>query len=134
MQQILIVGIGGFVGAIARYVLTGYVQRRVPIAFLPAGTFVVNAFGCFAIGVLMALVTERPLLSRPAQLLLVTGFLGSLTTFSTFGYESIELMRVDRPGAAFLNVAANLVIGFGAVWAGRELVRLILAMTAARGG
>ena len=127
MQQILIVGAGGFVGAIARFVLSGQVQRRVPVEYLACGTFVVNAVGCLVIGVLMALVTERPLLPRSLQLLLVTGFLGSLTTFSAFGYETLELLRESRERAALLNIGANVVVGLLAVWVGRELVRLALA-------
>lgn len=134
MQQILIVGAGGFVGAVARFVITGQVQRRVPVEYLAAGTFVVNALGCLAIGVLMALVTERPLLPRPLQLLLVTGFLGSLTTFSTFGYETLELIRESRFRTALLNVGANMVVGLLAVWLGRELVRLALAASMTRTG
>jgi len=120
MQEILAVGIGGFIGAVLRYCVTGLMQRACP-AFLPAGTLVVNVVGCFAIGVVMAFVSERVLVSEPWRLFLVTGILGGLTTFSAFGYESVELLREQELRLAFINVAANLALGFFAAWLGRLL-------------
>ena len=120
MQQILAVGIGGFVGAAARYAVTGLMQRAFP-AFLPLGTLVVNIVGCFAIGVAMACVAERVLVSEAWRLFLVTGILGGLTTFSAFGYESVELLREQELRLAVFNVAANVVLGLTAVWLGRLL-------------
>ena len=119
MQQLLAVGVGGFLGAIARHMLTGLMHRRFP-AFMPAGTLLVNVLGCLSIGVLMALVVERrfPMESETVRLLLITGFLGSLTTFSTFGYETINLLRDHEIRFAFLNLAGNVVICFLAVWLG----------------
>ena len=127
VQQILVVGLGGLVGAIARYVLTGLVQRRIFPGLFPAGTLVVNSLGCLLIGILMALATQKRWLSPDAQLLLVTGVLGSLTTFSTFGYETVELLRQSQWRLAVLNVAANIVIGFAAVWIGHSLTRLAVS-------
>lgn len=120
MQQLIAVGLGGFLGAVARYVLSGLMQRAAP-AFLPAGTLLVNVLGCFAIGIAMALVTERVLVSESVRLFLVTGILGGLTTFSAFGWETVELLREREPRLALLNVAANLVLGFAAVWLGRTV-------------
>ena len=127
MQQILIVGVGGFVGAVTRYAVNGAVQRRFPpgTLALPLATLVVNVAGCFAIGVLMALVAEKHLLSRNAQLLLATGFLGSLTTFSAFGYETVELLRGHEIRFAAWNVGTNLVLGLAAVWLGRAVVHAV---------
>ena len=120
MLQILAVGIGGFVGAIARYVVSGLMQRACP-AFLPAGTLAVNIVGCLAIGVLMALVRERVLVSEAWRLFLVTGILGGMTTFSAFGYESVELLREQEVPLALINVVANLVLGFAAVYFGHQI-------------
>ena len=120
MQQIFAVGLGGFLGAVARYIATGLMQRACP-AFLPAGTLLVNVVGCFAIGIVMAFVGQRALVSETWRLFLATGILGGLTTFSAFGYESVELLREQNLRLAFLNVAANLVLGFSAVWLGRLL-------------
>ncbi|WP_166826750.1 fluoride efflux transporter CrcB [Thalassoroseus pseudoceratinae] len=124
--QMLTVGLGGFFGAIARFTLTGLARRWVP-SFPPIGTLAVNVLGCFLIGALMAWVidiprtTDRQPLPELARMLLVTGMLGSLTTFSAFGYEAVELMRESRWQLAFAYVAGNLFIGLGAVVGGRLL-------------
>ncbi len=125
MQQILAVGLGGFCGALARYALNGLLHRMIP-KFLPAGTFVVNMIGCLLIGLLMAVVVDKPHFSRELRLFLVTGFLGSLTTFSTFGYESWELLYEGKSGLAFVNVLSNVVIGVLLVWCGFALARYSL--------
>ena len=128
MQQILAVGCGGFLGAVARYALTGLMHRRFP-AFLPAGTLLVNVLGCLVIGVLMALVRERVLLSghETLRFFLITGILGSLTTFSTFGFETVELIQESNLRLAAWNVAGNLVLGLAAVWFGLWLGRMFAA-------
>lgn len=128
MQQLLAVGLGGFVGATARYALTGLMHRKFP-AFLPAGTLLVNVLGCLAIGVLMVLVKERVLLSghETLRFFLITGILGSLTTFSTFGYETVELIHESNLRLAAWNVTGNLVLGLAAVWFGIWLGRLVAA-------
>ncbi|MCH8828593.1 MAG: fluoride efflux transporter CrcB [Planctomycetes bacterium] len=116
--NVLAVGCGGFLGAVGRYLLSGYVQKRFP-GFPPAGTLIVNVIGCLLIGVLMAIVVQRRHDFSPAlQLFLITGILGSLTTFSTFGYETVELLREQNYRSALWNIAANLVIGLIAVWLG----------------
>lgn len=120
MQQLLMVGLGGFLGAVARYTLTGMVNGFVIHRFgrsYPAGTFAVNILGCFIIGCLMALVLQRQL-PETLRLLLITGFLGSLTTFSTFGYETAELLRETELRLACWNIAANLLVGLAAVYSG----------------
>lgn len=124
--NILAVGCGGFLGAVARYALTGIMQKRFP-HFTPAGTLAVNVAGCLLIGVLMAIVVKRPDFSPNLRLFLITGILGSLTTFSTFGYETVELMREEEYRAAFWNVAANLLLGLPAVFAGFQLTERLLA-------
>ncbi len=126
---ILVVGTGGFIGAVSRYTITGLVHRALTVRemtrFLPAGTLVVNVIGCFLIGILMAFVTTRQLVNDRAKLFLITGILGSLTTFSTFGYETFELFTKEKLfGLAFLNIAGNLLLGFFAVWMGYQLIKL----------
>jgi fluoride exporter len=116
-QNLLTVGCGGFVGAIVRYGLTGLLQKKFP-QFTPAGTLAVNVLGCLIIGGLMAAVTLRPNFPPSLRLFLVTGLLGSLTTFSTFGYETVELLREEDYRKAAWNVAANLLLGLPAVWLG----------------
>jgi len=122
--KLLIVGAGGFLGAISRYVLSGMVHRWVPGAF-PIGTLCVNLMGCFLIGALMTLVTDRKLFTPEARLLFGVGILGSLTTFSTFGYETVELLRGGESRLALLSVAANVVLGVTGVILGRFAMRAL---------
>ncbi|MCA9069493.1 MAG: fluoride efflux transporter CrcB [Planctomycetaceae bacterium] len=130
MGYVLAVGLGGFVGAVSRYVLTGLVQKLFP-QFPASGTLFVNVLGCLLIGFLMVIVVDQPTepervwMSHSLRLFLITGILGSLTTFSTFGYETVELLREDRIRLAVLNVLANLSLGFPAVWLGHTLARAV---------
>jgi CrcB protein len=118
------IGLAGFAGAVSRYGIEGWISQRSRGAF-PWGTFVVNASGCFLLGFVFALLTER--FQAPAALrsALTIGFLGAYTTFSTFAFET---MRLAEDGAVLLavgNVASSLGAGLLAVyagtWAGRAL-------------
>jgi len=107
------VGMGGALGAMARYALSGLVLQRFPL-----GTFVANILGCLLIGLLMALSVKTGWPDPTARSFLVTGFLGGLTTFSTYAYQTWELHHAgDLSGAAF-NLLSNLTIGLLAVWLG----------------
>lgn len=122
LSKLLIIGLGGFLGAIARYLASGWAQRLTPGAY-PVGTLLVNALGCLLIGAAMGALEDRGGLPPMIRLGAVTGFLGAFTTFSTFGYETIELVRDGQWPAAGLNVLANCAVGFGAVIVGRGLIR-----------
>jgi fluoride exporter len=127
MPQTLInlglVGAGGALGAMARYGLSGLAHAWV--ARFPLGTLIVNTTGCLAIGVLMYLVLDRPALSPQARLFLMIGVLGGMTTFSSFGYETLALAREGRLQMALVNITANVVLALGAVWLGLALARAI---------
>ncbi|MHB1033298.1 MAG: fluoride efflux transporter CrcB [Pirellulales bacterium] len=123
MFKLLLIAVGGSLGALARYGLSGFVQKRVEGAF-PAGTLAVNLAGCLAIGIILSLVEDRQFLSTNARVFLTVGFLGAFTTFSAFGYETIELLRDDNLGLAFWNVGTNVVLGLAAVKLGQILVRV----------
>ena len=127
MQQLLAVGCGGFLGAVARYTLTVLMQKKFP-GFTPGGTMLVNAMGCLLIGVLMALYIEEVWIFKHETLrrFLIIGILGSLTTFSTFGYETVELLRENEMRSAAWNVAGNLCLGFAAVWLGLVVTKAIV--------
>ena len=127
MQQILAVGCGGFLGAVARYSITGLMQKKFP-GFLPGGTMLVNVSGCLLIGILMAMVTEHVWLFKHETFrrFLITGILGSLTTFSTFGYETVELIQESDLRSAAWNVVGNLCLGFAAVWLGLVVTKAIV--------
>ena len=126
MIKILVIGIGGFVGAIARYGLSGLVQRASPGSF-PFGTLAVNVLGCLLIGALMTIVEDRQPFTPTVRLFLFIGLLGSFTTFSTLGYETFEYIKDDDFKLGMYNVLLNVVIGIGAVIAGRVGVKYILA-------
>jgi len=124
-MKVLLVGCGGFLGAVARYLLGGAVHRLVQAPVFPFGTLVVNVSGCLAIGFLGGLADERGALSPGARVFLLIGVLGGYTTFSSFGYETFQLVRDGEMVPALANVLLQVVVGLAAVWAGTSMVRLI---------
>ena len=123
MAQILFVGMGGFLGSIARYLLVGLVQTPTAGTF-PFGTLAVNVAGCTLIGGLSALIEARPFLTGDGRAFLVIGVLGGFTTFSAFGNETINLLRHAGPTLAGANVLANVALALGGVWVGRSVAQL----------
>jgi CrcB protein len=124
LWRVLTVGCGGFVGAAARYAIGGAVHRLVPTPF-PLGTFLVNATGCFAIGLLATILEERAAIAPGLRLFWLIGVLGGYTTFSTFGFETIALLREGSLPAAALNVLGQVAVGLVAVWIGMALGRAL---------
>lgn len=125
-RDLLIVGAGGFVGAVARY-LTGVVVLRRTEWAAPVGTAIVNVAGCLAIGAAMAWLETRAAPPTTWRLLVVVGFLGSFTTYSAFGFETLELLRAGRGAAAVANVGLQLLLGLGAVLLGRWTALAMIA-------
>lgn len=125
MNQILFVGIGGAVGSILRYLVSGYVQDWTKSITFPFGTLAVNVLGCLAIGILSQLSDDRGIFTPETRALILIGVLGGFTTFSTFANESMNLFRDGENLIGFLNVAASVALGLGAVIAGRALVSAI---------
>lgn len=123
VRQLLWVGGGGFIGAIGRYLLGGWVHRLLPAAHFPWGTLAVNVAGCLLIGLLAGLADVRQLFSPEARLFLLIGCLGSFTTFSTFGYETLALARDAETFGALANIALHVGAGLAAVWLGYVLAR-----------
>ena len=124
MIQMLMVGLGGFFGAISRYWLGGWVQRRFGEGF-PLGTLTVNLVGCFLIGLAMHLALNKEWVSPNLRFLVVVGFLGSLTTFSTFGYDTLHLLEKGAWRQCLASVLANVLVGLIAVVLGRLVGRWI---------
>ncbi|MBF0519913.1 MAG: fluoride efflux transporter CrcB [Nitrospirae bacterium] len=120
----LIVGTGGFLGAVARYAIGGWFGKRWGISF-PWGTLFINVSGCFLIAFLMSILTERYMFNPHWRLFLVVGFLGAYTTFSTFEYETGQLLKGGEFLYAALNVSLSVVIGFIALKSGETLAKLI---------
>ncbi len=124
VTKLLIIGAGGFVGAVARFYLSGLAHRVIQTTF-PVGTLLVNAAGCFAIGCLMYFADDRAALGPQWRMFLGVGLLGALTTFSTFGYETLELLRDRQLMAVAGNIVLNVVVGISAVFLGRALMRSV---------
>ena len=122
IKQILIVALGGAVGSILRYKLGGFALHHTQAWNFPVSTFSINVAGCFAIGILAALVEHHDLFSPSMRLLLFTGLLGGFTTFSAFGYESVFLLRRGLGSVAMSYVVLSVVCGLGAVVAGIKLI------------
>jgi CrcB protein len=124
-MRILLIGIGGFIGSVLRFWVSGVTQGAFPASAFPVGTLVVNVGGCFVIGVLSQLAEARGLLTPNARALLVVGLLGGFTTFSTFANETVNAARDGTATIAVMNVVASVVGCLLAVWAGRALTHLI---------
>jgi CrcB protein len=114
----VVVGSGGFLGALARYGLSGLVQRQVTVATFPYGTLIVNLLGCLAIGVLAGLADSRQLFGPEFRVFALIGLLGGFTTFSTFGYETFAMVRDAEYVRAATNVGVQVIGGLALVWLG----------------
>ena len=123
MLKILMVGIGGFAGAICRYLVYEATLILYKGAWLPLGTLTVNILGCFIIGLLGGMSETREIFTPEIRAFLFVGFLGGFTTFSTFGYEIFFLVRNGQTGAALANLGLQIILGLTAVWAGFSLSR-----------
>ena len=125
MKILLFIGIGGFAGAILRYLLSGFAHQWARTNEFPYGTLLVNVLGCLLIGFLTVLADSRGMLTSESRAFLFVGLLGSLTTYSTFGNETVNLLRNGASNAALLNVSIHLVMGLAAVWFGRLIASII---------
>ena len=125
MTNILLVGIGGFIGSVARYKLGGWLLHLTAQEKFPYSTFAVNIIGCLIVGVLAGLAEKYELFGPGARLFLFTGLLGGFTTFSAFGLETMFLLRRGEPWVAALYVVASVLLGLVAVWIGIKGVYLL---------
>jgi CrcB protein len=123
-MDLVLVGIGGFFGAIARRVLDLAISERNPTAF-PLGTLVINVSGAFVLGLLFAWAIERDVLPAEIRGPLMIGFLGAYTTFSTFMLESWRLVEDGAWPLAAANLVGSVALGLVAVLAGLALGRLL---------
>ena len=124
MMNVLVIGIGGFVGAVARYGIALWIGQRWGRSF-PLGTFMINVSGSFLIGLLMTLMVDRFTVDPRWRLLLVVGFLGAYTTFSTFEYETGALLKDGEWAFAMLNVILSVVVGFIALKVGEMIAKTL---------
>lgn len=122
MIRYFLVVIGGGAGALARYVAASAIMTRFGGKF-PLGTLVINVTGSFLIGFLMTMLTERFQLDPNWRLLLVVGFLGGYTTFSSFEWETFTAVREGAQWVGALNLVSSVMLGYAAVWLGVMLAR-----------
>lgn len=122
LDKILWVSLGAVIGANARYFLGAWAAERFGPAF-PYGTLIINLTGSLILGFFLALATERALIDPRYRLLIAVGFCGSYTTFSTYTYESINLLLTGSWGLGLLNLLGSTVLGLGAVGLGILLGR-----------
>ncbi|MFA6455440.1 MAG: fluoride efflux transporter CrcB [Bacteroidota bacterium] len=117
MEKYLFIGLGGFLGSIARYALSNAVYRTAGELF-PYGTLTVNIIGCFVIGLLMTLFQERMAVQPNLRFFMIIGVLGGFTTFSSFSYETFALIKAGSFFDATVNSVASLIGCLLATWGG----------------
>jgi CrcB protein len=124
MNNFFLIAIGGALGSMSRYGCQKWIYQHYPHPF-PIGTFVVNITGSFLIGLLFGLIEKNNFLSPEWRILLITGFCGGYTTFSTFSFETISLLREGQYLYASLYVLLSVLVGVLAVWAGVFIIKVL---------
>jgi len=124
MGKLFLIGLAGFIGTLSRYWMSGVVARRYGETF-PMGTLAVNLVGCFLVGLLFYTLEERFLVNQTARTVVLIGFLGGFTTFSSFGMQTFTLLKDGEVGFAILNIAASNFVGLLLVWAGYTVAKVL---------
>jgi fluoride exporter len=122
MRSLLYVGIGGGLGSILRYIIQVFVGRHVPLIF-PLGTFLVNCSGCFLIGIFYSLASKYTTITPEWRLFLITGICGGFTTFSTYSYDGLMLLKQGSNFAFLFYMLGSVVLGLLATFAGAAIFR-----------
>lgn len=119
IDSILLVAVGGALGSVSRYLLATWTQTISKSIDFPYGTLTVNLIGCFVIGFLAQLAEARGVFTSESRAFLFVGILGGFTTFSSFGNDTVNLLRDGETWNALANVGANVILGLTLVWLGR---------------
>ncbi len=125
ITSVLAIAIGAVPGALSRFQLTNWTTAKFGSKF-PYGTFVINLTGCFAMGFFFALSKGIPGYPKDLDLLIRTGFLGSYTTFSTYGFDTLNLWRSKQSLATAFYGAGSAILGLGAVIIGTAIAKLVV--------
>ena len=125
MYNLLLIGLGGFAGALLRYSVSGLVQNWSKFISFPSGTLVVNILGCLLIGVLSQIGDSHGVFTPETRSFVFIGLLGAFTTYSTFGNETVNLMMDGKSQLSLVTVGLHLVLGLGAVWLGRVIALFV---------
>ena len=121
LLSITFVALGGAFGSVSRYLLGTWIQSTSKSVDFPFGTLTVNLIGCFVIGLLSQLAESRGVFTPETRALVFIGVLGGFTTFSSFGNDTMNLVRDGEMVNALLNVGANVILGLALVWLGRTV-------------
>jgi len=124
-MNIFLVGIGGALGSISRYLLGTWVQSISRSLDFPFGTLAVNLIGCFVIGFLAELAEARGAFTPESRAFMFIGILGGFTTFSSFGNDTINLFRDGNTFNALANIGSSVILGLALVWLGRVVAHMI---------
>ena len=125
IKALLLVGIGGGIGSISRYLLGGWILHASDAGRFPLGTFAVNVAGCLIAGALAGLAERHGLWGPDTRLLPFTGLLGGFTTFSAFGLETVTLMRRGEVTMAAMYAGGTVMLGIAAIWVGIRLAAFV---------
>jgi fluoride exporter len=123
-MRLVLVALGGAIGSTLRYLLDGEVYRWLPATF-PYGTFVVNVVGCGIFGLFIGVGEQQLVVGSSARTFLLIGVIGGFTTFSSFAFETVQLLRDGEWWLGAVNTIGQVVIGFTALWAGFALGRIL---------
>ncbi len=124
-KEALIIGMGGAIGSILRYSTGVFIAKQFPNT-IPTGTLFVNIIGCLIIGILIGFFDKYQLIHNQWKLLLITGFCGGFTTFSSFAAENLNLINNGQVIQAILYIILSVLLGLFAVWAGLALVKTLV--------
>lgn len=124
LKNVLIIGMGGFIGTISRYLSTVYVHKWISISF-PLGTFLVNILGCFLIGLFYGISEKSEFLTNEWRLFLTIGFCGGFTTFSTFANDNLMMVKDQQFLYMALYTVGSVALGLLMVYLGQLLIKVI---------
>jgi len=124
LRTILLVGSGGFIGSVLRYLIQYYMEKSLTSTF-PWGTLIANIAGSFVIGMVFALAEKGNLMSAEWRIFLAVGICGGFTTFSAFAYNNFTMINEKAWSSLFINIGGNLFLGILAVYLGVILIRMI---------
>jgi CrcB protein len=121
---LLLVGIGGSIGSLLRYLVSLWLSKAFPASSIPYGTFAVNIAGCFLIGCIYELFEKQDWMTTEWRFFLATGFCGGFTTFSSFAFENYSMINEGNWGAFIFYSAASFILGLAAVYVGINLIKI----------